>query len=203
MFFFLLLLIIPLVLSVNSGEDYMVKSIPQCIGEYKIEVKQQNHVDDYLIKNCKEKENNFWYCSCDIKNFTLKTFDNTSNIYDFIIFYNVPIIENDYSNYSENGQPSQLDIALENSKRQIEINDIKVDIKKEEKVKEPIKFPEITSVLEIGWVVLFTFMIILLLIYFVWKWVSKDEIIKDKNKIEKSKEIVDDDIINYLKSKLE
>jgi len=150
-------------IAVEPGEDYKIASI-ECHNDLDLRIRGQYNLTDgeYSIPGCykynaSSNKEEYWECWCvnNTANIHLRTFTNTSNVYDVFTQYYI----GDKKNHS--------------NKRIEEFNDIVVQ--KGEEKKEPIIFPKLEGGLSIGLI----FVVIILSIFFLGlltvKWLMNDK----------------------------
>jgi len=127
------LLVIP-VYSLDSGVDYNVTTIGQCIDDIvvKLRGKQQIKPNEYSFIDCKEVESDLWNCKC--KNPTiiwLKTDKNTTNEYDIVVEYYLDKISEDdieanesLKNRTTATEPGEVDLINEDFRRTLNFNNL-------------------------------------------------------------------------------
>jgi len=197
--FMTILMLCSIVYSITPGESFILTTMPNCNSVYVVEVQQEgNNTDDYTLKDCTKTDSNKWTCQCSNRNLTLQTMLETKNKYDFTIRYEVPIIKSDYSNISNNKTgPSQLQQAIDDSKRHFEINNI--EVKEDKPEKEPFVFPELEGlklilILIAGFILVIVFVIGLVLY---WLLKSEEPLEESRNK----QTLKQDAIAKYLNEK--
>jgi len=175
----ILVLMLPIVYSINAGEDWTIFNVAECYGDINIKVRQNNKTDDYLIKDCSHVNKTRWICKCNKDNtpIVLQTFNTTKNIYDIVLeYYRKPTY---YLN----------ELDKQQYKRTENLNDIKVGYEIKPVKKSIFEWPEIkTSTMSIIIFIIFILIIIIFcIIYIISKIILNDE----ENKIEKTRDVSD------------
>lgn len=197
------------VTAINSGEDYLLKTI-FCYDQAKVKVRGTNNIifGEYSIQGCKEKPYNFWTCNCNDGhpiNIILKTEPNTKNIYDIVLEYNILPADSRKGITMEGVTIHDTGIRTEN------FNNIAFNMKQKEIEKKKFEWPSITDNNIILIIIFITFIIIIILFggYLAYKsfFGSADDLdnyIREKegrtDKLTEKSELTDEELKNFLKN---
>ena len=186
LFVVLFVVSMPYVLSLASGENYLVTSIDKCYNMVDVKVRGTTEITegDYNIQGC-YKIDDIWKCECknNSTNITFKTRVDVENTYDITTQHYISKKQND------------------NSMRVQNFNNLAFVIpQKEEEVKEKEELFSANNLIA-GAVFILIFLLVMLFIIIVGKWCIKSEPSEfKKDKINYKTEIKDlDDFVEKIK----